>query len=81
MGKSIGILQGLQSTKDTNNQSTLEDKNQSSEEKRVKRGYHLRPSTIKKLEEMKVYYYGVEASLGDIVDEAICMLYEKKKQG
>lgn len=77
--KSLGILQGLQNSKEPKNLGTSEDNNQSSEEKRVKRAYNLKPSTIKKLEEMKVYMYPVEASLSDIADEAICKLYESKK--
>jgi hypothetical protein len=50
-------------------------------EERIKRTYKITNSTVKKLEELRVYLYPVGTELSDIVDEAICMLYESKKQG
>lgn len=65
-----------------NKKSNLEELNNSSiEEKKVKSGYRLRESTLAKLNEMKVYLYPPRTSYEDIVDEAICKLYELKKQG
>ena len=70
---SKGILEGLQ-------HNSKEVKNSGSTEVKSKRSYALKNSTITKLNELKVFYYPVSTSLEEIVDEAICLLYEKKKE-
>lgn len=70
---SKGILEGLQ-------QNSKEVKNLGTTEVKSKRSYALKNSTITKLNELKVFYYPVSTSLEEIVDEAICLLYKKKKE-
>lgn len=69
------------STNIEKNNSRMVESNNSSKEEKIKSGYRLRKSTLEKLNEMKVYMYAPRTSFEDIVDEAICRLYESKKQG
>jgi hypothetical protein len=46
--------------------------------KLVKRSYTLKESTVKKLQELKVFYFSSNTKYNDIVDLAICELYKKK---
>jgi hypothetical protein len=62
------------------NNSSNEDLNISRKEEKIKSGYRLKRSTLEKLNEMKVFIYPPRTSFEDIVDEAICKLYEMKKQ-
>lgn len=68
---------GLNRTKEVH--SKIKDEvNSNLNEEKIKRGYSLRPSTIKKLDALKLFCYPVGTSLEDIVDEAICYLYNQK---
>lgn len=44
----------------------------------LKRSYTLKESTVKKLQELKVYYFPVNTKYNKIVDMAICDFYKKK---
>lgn len=81
--KSLGLLDEIMSAAESSNEenknSRKEELQNSSEEEKIKSGYRLRESTIMKLNEMKVYMYPPRTNLEDIVDEAICKLYESKK--
>jgi hypothetical protein len=46
--------------------------------KLLKRSYTLKESTIKKLQELKVYHFPASTKYNDIVDMAICDFYKKK---
>jgi hypothetical protein len=46
--------------------------------KLVKRSYTLKESTVKKLQELKVYYFPTSTKYNDIVDLAISDLYKKR---
>jgi hypothetical protein len=46
--------------------------------KLIKRSYTLKESTVKKLQELKVYHFPTSTKYNDIVDMAICELYKKK---
>lgn len=48
-------------------------------EKTFKRSYELKESTIRKLEEMKLFCYPLGTDLKDIVEDAICYLYKDKR--
>ena len=51
----------------------------SKKRKRVlKRSYTLKESTVKKLQELKVYYFPVNTKYNEIVDKAICDFYKQK---
>jgi hypothetical protein len=54
-------------------ENTLKKKNKSL----AKRSYTLKESTVKKLQEMKTYYFSPSTKYNDIVDLAICELYKK----
>jgi hypothetical protein len=55
-------------------------KNLGSEELSIKRSYTLKPSTIRKLQELKVFVYqDPNITYNEIVDDAICLLYGSKK--
>jgi len=70
-----------ENSEELKNKNSKESKNSSSEELSIKRSYTLRPSTVKKLEELKVFVYtDPKIKFNDIVDEAINLLYEKKKE-
>lgn len=60
-------------------ENSKEVKKEGIEEEKLKRSYSLKETTIKKLEEMKVFLYPRGTALEDIVDEAICLLYKSKK--
>lgn len=66
------------------NIGSLEEKNETSdmvEEFSVKRSYGLRKSTVKMLQELKVFHYeDTNTSYNSIIDEAIRALYYSKKQ-
>lgn len=47
-------------------------------EKTFKRSYELKETTIRKLEEMKLFAYPLGTDLKDIVEDAICLLYQNK---
>jgi hypothetical protein len=80
---SKGILSGLGADtgrKILKNESTEEVKNLGSEELNIKRSYSLRPSTVKKLQELKVFVYtDPSITYNEIVDEAIQLLYKNKR--
>ncbi|WP_129596100.1 hypothetical protein [Anaerophilus nitritogenes] len=82
MSGSKGILEGLNKTsKEFKSTNSLEVKNLESEELKVKRSYTLKPSTVKKLQELKVFVYDdPNITFNEIVDEAICCLYDSKKE-
>lgn len=87
---SKGILEGLnidskkdkkETSKELENVNSKEVKNLSSEELSIKRSYSLKPSTVKKLQELKVFVYDDPSiTFNEIVDEAICKLYESKSK-
>ncbi|SHK67619.1 hypothetical protein [Tepidibacter formicigenes] len=79
---SKGILEGLNiNSKKDKNVNSQEVKNLGIEELSVKRSYSLKPSTVKKLQEMKIFIYDdPNVTFNEIVDEAICFLYENKKE-
>lgn len=81
MSGSRGILEGLNvNSEKLKNKNSKEAKNLRSEEFSVKRSYTLRPSTVKKLQELKVFVYDdPDVTYNEIVDEAINKLYEMKK--
>jgi hypothetical protein len=82
MMAAAGEIEKNNSSNAENKKSNLEELNNSIlEEKKIKSGYRLRESTLAKLNEMKVFLYPPRTSYEDIVDEAICKLYESKKQG
>jgi hypothetical protein len=64
-------------SKELKNENSLESENVNSEELTVKRSYTLRRTTIKKLQELKVFYYeDPNITYNEIVDEAIQSLYK-----
>ena len=79
---SKGILEGLNiDSKKDKKETSKEVKNLSSEELSIKRSYSLKPSTVKKLQELKVFVYDDPSiTFNEIVDEAICKLYEAKRK-
>lgn len=79
---SKGILEGLNlNSKESKNANSQEVKNLGGEELSVKRSYSLKPSTVKKLQELKIFVYdNPNITFNEIVDEAICLLYEQKKE-
>ncbi|SHH42452.1 hypothetical protein [Tepidibacter thalassicus] len=79
---SRGILEGLNiNSKKDKNLDSKEFKNLGSEELSIKRSYSLKPSTVKKLQELKIFIYDdPNITFNEIVDEAICLLYENKKE-
>lgn len=79
---SKGILEGLNiDSKKDKKETSKEVKNLSSEELSIKRSYSLKPSTVKKLQELKVFVYDDPSiTFNEIVDEAICKLYESKSK-
>lgn len=89
MSGSKGILEGFNKTsKEDKNLRSKEDKNSGSKEVRnlgveefnTKRSYSLRPSTVKKLQELKIFEYpDPQITYNEIVDEAICKLYDEIK--
>lgn len=82
MSGSKGILEGLnQNSKNEKNENSKELKNIGSEEYSIKRSYSLRPSTVKKLQELKIFTYDdPNVTYNEIVDEAICKLYDIMKK-
>lgn len=89
MKGSKGILEGLNiNSKEVKNLRSKEEKNleikevkkSTSEDYSIKRSYSLRPSTVKKLQELKVFSYDDPSiTFNQIVDEAICKLYDEIK--
>lgn len=84
-GASKGLLASIEQTgkkiKEVKNQNSEEVKNLGSEELTVKRSYTLRASTIRKLQELKVFVYtDPNITYNEIVDEAINLLYETRKK-
>lgn len=75
------ILEKNNSSMEEMQNSRKEDLQNSTEEDKIKSGYRLKVSTLQKLNEMKVYMYPPKTSFESIVDEAICKLYESRKQG
>ncbi|MCC5911842.1 MAG: hypothetical protein JJT76_15590 [Clostridiaceae bacterium] len=82
MSGSKGILEGLnKNSQKDKNVNSQEVKNFKGEEFEIKRSYTLKPSTVKKLQELKVFVYdNPNITFNEIVDEAICFLYDAKKQ-
>lgn len=81
MSGSKGILEGLNKiSKNVKNDNSKEVKNIGSEELSIKRSYTLKPSTVKKLQELRIFVFDdPNITYNEIVDEAICNLYEIKK--
>lgn len=83
---SKGLFAGIEQTgktiqQEVKNVNSKEVKNVGSEELSVKRSYTLRSSTIRKLQELKVFVYSdPNITYNEIVDEAISLLYAAKKQ-
>jgi hypothetical protein len=77
-GLTPGILDIIGSA-ESKNKNSKELENMGVKEEKKKRSYMLKKSTIKKLEELKVYNYPEGTDYGIIVDEAICELYKIKK--
>jgi hypothetical protein len=70
-----------ETSKEVKKKTSKEVKNLESEELSVKRGYTLKPSTIRKLNELKVFIYDDPSiTFNEIVDEAINLLYDTKKK-
>ncbi|MDP4094883.1 MAG: hypothetical protein Q8920_16175 [Bacillota bacterium] len=84
MGKTAGAtgaLSGLlQSSKEVKSENSKEVQKDGVKEAKSKRSYALKLSTIRKLDELKVYYFEPGTRLEKIVDEAICFYYEHKKE-
>lgn len=84
-GASKGLFASIEQTgrqikEEGNKENSQEVKNLGSEELSVKRSYTLKPSTIRKLQELKVFVYlDPNITYNEIVDEAICLLYNHKK--
>jgi ABC-type Zn2+ transport system substrate-binding protein/surface adhesin len=79
-GASKGLFEGIEQTGQQIKKLSIQ-KSQENEELSIKRGYTLRPSTIRKLQEMKVFLYtDPNITYNEIVDEAICLLYDTKKK-
>lgn len=81
MSGSKGILEGLnKNSKKVKNKNFKEVENIRSEEYSIKRSYSFKPSTVKKLQELKIFIYDdPNITYNEIVDEAICNLYKMKK--
>jgi hypothetical protein len=76
-GASKGLFAGIKET----GKGEKEPKNEAVKEVTSKRSYVLKNSTIKKLQELKVFdYTDPNITYNEIVDEAICLLYETKKE-
>ena len=87
---SVGILSGLNRKSDEKKQQDTEIdvrnrrissgiNGKTKKEKIIKRSYDLRESTVKKIQELKVFIYSDSTiTYNEIVDEAICQLYEAK---
>lgn len=86
-GLFASIEQAGRQIKEENNESILELKNSNSKKVRTidgeelseKRSYSLRKSTIRKLKELEAFIYPENITYNEIVDEAICLLYDNKK--
>lgn len=79
MSGSKGILEGI--SKKEKNENSKEVKNLGGKEVKKKRSYDLSASTLKKLQELKVFEYDDPSiTYNEIVDEAICDLYDKVKK-
>ena len=84
-GASKGLFASIEQTgqqiKEKGKRENSEEvKNLGSEELTVKRSYALRPSTVRKLQELKVFVYtDPSITYNEIVDEAICKFYDIKK--
>lgn len=75
-----GIVAAGRVQQDTAQQTGEEKKKNGIKELKSKRSYELKNTTIKKLQEMKMLIYPDPCvKYNDIVDEAICALYEAKK--
>lgn len=71
---------GRQIKEEGKKDNSQEVENFGREELSVKRSYTLKPSTIRKLQELKVFVYlNPCITYNEIVDEAICLLYNNKK--
>jgi len=81
MSGSKGILEGLnKGSKNAKNINSQQSKNIGSEELSIKRSYSLKPSTVKKLQELKIFVYNdPNITYNEIVDEAICKFYDTVK--
>lgn len=82
---SKGLLAGIELTgkkiKKKINNNSKENGNLENEEFSIKRSYSLKPSTIKKLQKLKIFAYeNINMTYNEIVDEAINLLYETKKK-
>jgi hypothetical protein len=86
---SKGLFAGIEETgkevkeiKSQESERVEEVKSEKGKKDENKRSYSLKPTTIKKLQELKVFLYDdTNVTYNDIVDEAICNLYDKKKAG
>jgi|LSQX01.3.fsa_nt_gb ABC-type Zn2+ transport system substrate-binding protein/surface adhesin len=84
-GASKGLFASIEQTgkemKEGKKDDSKEVKYSGSDELTIKRSYTLRPSTIRKLQELKVFVYkDPNITYNEIVDEAICLLYSNKKK-
>lgn len=81
MGKSLASKESKNiDSKELNNSNSKELKNLDSEEV-IKRSYALKSSTIKKLQELKVFVYAdPNITYNEIVDDAIIQFYDSKKK-
>jgi hypothetical protein len=79
---SKGIFASIEANgvKEEKNVSVKEEKSEGVKEEKSKRSFNLRNSTIKKLQELKVFVYSnPDITYAEIVDEAIDRLYEARK--
>lgn len=80
-GGSKGILEGLNINSKLKNKENVQNDNHDDNTSYVKRSYTLKSSTIKKLQELKVFVYSDPSiKYNEIVDEAINYLYDLKKE-
>ena len=84
-GASKGLFASIEQTgkdiKEEKNENSKEVKNVGSEELTIKRSYTFKTSTIRKLQELKVFVYpDPNITYNEIVDEAINALYKSKKK-
>lgn len=84
-GASKGLLASIEQTgkeiKEDKNKNSKEVENLGSEELSIKRSYTLKASTIRKLQELKVFVYtDPNITYNEIVDEAINLLYDARKK-
>jgi ABC-type Zn2+ transport system substrate-binding protein/surface adhesin len=80
--KNDGASKGLLSSIQDAGKGVKEQNNNAVKEGTSKRSYMLKNSTIKKLQELKVFVYtDPDITYNEIVDEAITELYNLRKSG